>query len=207
MAGTDGEDGYSDDDLDALETEDFLELQQRALQSTQRPRQALTAESQNHVLPPVISAPPGFTRQQEVENTSSGLRAQAYPNNTSSDYGDLDDEVLDAGLLDDPTELLASKPANYALQLAVGENTQREQWRQQRFSIAQQSGAPVQVRRDDQTRPAFSLPERNRGPSRDSGHCVNEHEMLDEGDVEPPLDEQEHSVDALHTEIEEVRRM
>ena len=206
MAVTEGEDGYSDDDLDALESEDFLELQQRALQATQQPRQALNVDARTHTLPPVIDTPPGIVRHHRG-NTSGGLHAQAYLNTPSSDYGDLDDEVLDTGLLDDPREMLASKPANHALPLAVRESTQREQWRRQRFSVPQQGGASVPSRCENQIGPAFALPERAQGPTRDSGRYVDEHEMLDEGDVECPPTERKLSVDALHAKVEEVWKL
>ena len=207
MADTDGEDGYSDDDLDALANEDFLQLQQNALQSTQQPRRTLNSQSKPPALPPTTGAHAGFARHQKAGNTSSGRQAQAYRNNASSDYGDLDDEVLDGGLLDDPKELPASKAANYALSLAGGESTQREQWRQQRFSIPQQIGATAQARRDDQPGPALSLPERSRSSNSGAWHHVDEHEMLDEGEVDPPPAEQKHSVNTLHTKVEEVGRM
>ena len=101
MADPDDEDGYSDAELDALQSEDFLELEQNALQCTQR---SYAAANQNQFQLPVHVAPP----QTEAFNAASRLQQtrqqQAQP--PSSDYGDFDDDLLlDGEVVNYPSEV------------------------------------------------------------------------------------------------------
>ncbi|KAI4286074.1 MAG: hypothetical protein L6R38_000191 [Xanthoria sp. 2 TBL-2021] len=133
-------DDYSDDDLDALPDGTFQELQDNALESTQQ-----AAREKPPTLPPlarpqkktpavlaqglerfsVRGALPSFTSQ----------RASDFPQLPSSDYGDLDDEMLDGQIYDTAEEPGANAiQASRAASLPVGgESTQREQWRTQRY--------------------------------------------------------------------------
>ena len=128
------DDGYSDEDLDALPAHAFHDLQENAIRSTQNPvseahlptldqlRGARTFDAARFARAPVNGAP----------NTSAGRHAPAQP---SSDYGDFDDEMLDGEIIDAASQpALAARFENKAMEKKPGESTQREQWRQQRYS-------------------------------------------------------------------------
>ena len=130
MADTDEDDGFSDDDLDALPSHAFLELQQDALRSTQQPK----------------SNPQGSLTRSGVRDLTEGsedvnIRLQnttghhQYPEQPSSDYGDLDEEMLDGEILDAGTQPAVIRQQGNALAPRVaGESTQREQRRRQRHA-------------------------------------------------------------------------
>ena len=130
------DEGYSDDDLDALPDHTFYELQEKAFSSTQqpiaRPQLPVLRQPSRHD-PPVLSS--GFGRL-------AGAGASVHAGNPqdfqtpSSDYGDFDDEMLD-GEIFDAAELpnLAAGYDTRAIDGRVGETTQREQWRQQRYGL------------------------------------------------------------------------
>ncbi|KAI4279117.1 MAG: hypothetical protein L6R35_006064 [Caloplaca aegaea] len=141
----DEDDGYSDDDLDALPDDTFRRLQEHAITSTQH------AARDNHTsfLPAPRSqgkAPAALTGGLERLSVANGLGPQddlAFPQHPSSDYGDLDDEMLDGDIYDAAEEpginaIQASKTAN----LPHAESTQREPWRQQRYAIPQFDNKP-----------------------------------------------------------------
>lgn len=134
----DDEDGYSDDDLDALPHDEFSELQNYAIRSTQQTsletrfaastNNAVRSEERNLRIPSVAA-----------NSTSKRTGAiQDYSNQPSSDYGDFDEEMPDGEILD-----TAEEPGTNAIKesraatLPVGEATQREQWRQQRYARPQ----------------------------------------------------------------------
>ncbi|KAL9000396.1 MAG: hypothetical protein Q9169_000913 [Polycauliona sp. 2 TL-2023] len=130
-------DDYSDDDLDALPDGTFQELQERALESTQ---QAAKAK-----LPPFVNPqrrPPAVLAQ-GLERFSVGgalpsstsHRKSGFPHLPSSDYGDMDDEMLDGEIYDTAEEPGANAiQASRAASLPVAEEiTQREQWPAQRY--------------------------------------------------------------------------
>lgn len=134
MADSDEDDGFVDDDLDALITQDFFELQQTATRSAPprgqpaRPTQLVQELSQLNVKATTSRSPWG------IKHSYNQPQAETYAEKLSSDYGDLDDEVLDAGLLDAPREPLAGRSINPVGPGVIGERTQREQWRQQHYS-------------------------------------------------------------------------
>ncbi|KAL9016929.1 MAG: hypothetical protein Q9185_005715 [Variospora sp. 1 TL-2023] len=141
----DEDDGYSDDDLDALPDDTFRRLQEHAITSTQH------AARDNHTsfLPAPRSqgkAPAALTGGLERLSVAHGLGPQddlAFPQNPSSDYGDFDDEMLDGDIYDAAEEpginaIQASRAAN----LPHAESTQREPWRQQRYAIPQFDNKP-----------------------------------------------------------------
>ena len=143
MADIDGDEGFLDDDLDALISQDFLELQRRAIHSTQQ--QKPTAPAVQRLQDISHARPVSSTRRSPrgVIDGNSRPLAQAYKDNPSSDYGDLDDEVLDAGLLDVQRDPIHANLVS-AGGLRQGENTQREQWRNQRYSNPSNLMRPVQ---------------------------------------------------------------
>ena len=133
-------DDYSDDDLDALPDSTFRELQHNALESTQ---QAARGK------PPVLAATASSLKKtpavlaQGLERLSVGAafpsfpsqRESDFPHLPSSDYGDLDDDMLDGEIYDTAQEPGANAiQASRAASLPVGgESTQRERWQAQRY--------------------------------------------------------------------------
>lgn len=132
------EDDYSDDDLDAIPHDEFRELQNYAIRSTQQPSLG------NHFTAPIKNAGGREERNlrlPSVAATSTFQRIgaiQDYGNQPSSDYGDFDEEMPDGEIVD-----AAEEPGTNAIMesraaaLPVGEATQREQWRQQRYARPQ----------------------------------------------------------------------
>ena len=108
MDGIEEEDGYSDDDLDALPVHAFHELQQDAILSTQQPRaqQNLQSTAKKAAQGSANGYLGGFDRL-SIENHGGGSQQQP-----SSDYGDFDDEMLDGEIFDgaeeQPSRLLQS---------------------------------------------------------------------------------------------------
>ena len=121
MAGSDEDDGFSDEDLDALTAHDFYQLQENAIRSTQAATQAAKA---------VAAAPKPF---EELKDESSSC------------YGEIDDGLI---LIDDDdqNEESVEQPApvaSYGNQNLPGESTQREQWRQNRYAANHTPAANV----------------------------------------------------------------
>ncbi|KAL8910624.1 MAG: hypothetical protein Q9172_007810 [Xanthocarpia lactea] len=196
------QDDYSDDDLDGLPDGTFLELQENALLSTQQ-----AAREKPFTLPPVArsqnKAPavlaeglkrlsvggafPSFTLPGESD----------FPQPPSSDYGDLDDEMLDGEIYD-----TAEDPGANAIQASRaaslpqgGESKQRELWRNQRYGTLPQhihSNVPQALRRA-QTR---SDSRSNHTKSRDVEATIS-----DEDTVRPS---RRPDIDALNAQILEV---
>ena len=129
MAEIEEDEGYSDDDLDALPIHTFQELQQDAIRSTQQP-----LASQHFQLPPkkqpavINGGLGGFDR---LSLGQYGTGTQQLP---SSDYGDFDDEMLDGEIFDTAAEqpsLLGNHTNDHH---PAGENTQKEAWRHQVYA-------------------------------------------------------------------------
>lgn len=96
------DDGYSDDDLDALPDQAFHEIQQNAIQSTLQPNRTAQAQLPTLAQPSrheaaALSAPLG---RLNVGASSSHNAHQHALHAPSSDYGDFDDEMLDGEILD-----------------------------------------------------------------------------------------------------------
>ncbi|SLM39718.1 Protein of unknown function DUF3636 [Lasallia pustulata] len=149
MADTDEDDGYSDDDLDALAPDAFLELQQDALRSTQRPN----SHTQGSIhRPGVLGLTEGFGHVSIRQQNATG---HEYPVHPSSDYGDLDEEMLDGEILDAGTQrAITGQRGNALAPRLVSENKQREQWRQQRY------GDPVPAHFVQKLQDHQSIPQR-----------------------------------------------
>jgi len=177
----DGEsDGYLDDDLDALISEDFLELQQGAIRSTQQQRQH-PDDQHIHSLPSSASVPLRPRTLHAVGNTSVQPQAESFTDHPSSDYGDLDDEVLDAGLIDSPKNLRAGNQTKNVVPGVAGVNTQRVQWGQQGFYVPRQLQANSSRPPSPQVKPGPSIAHQvgNHGKSFEV-----EDDMFDNGFVE-----------------------
>lgn len=133
------DDGYSDDDLDALPDNAFHELQENAIRSTQQP-------VDNRVKLPTFKSP-------RTRGIASGLGRMpvggrdgddGQPDDShqaSSDYGDFDDEMLDGEIFDAAGQpVLDSYHERFSIGQFTGEKTQREQWRQQQYGAPLHSG-------------------------------------------------------------------
>jgi len=129
-----GDDGYSDDHLDALPDHALEELQENAIRSTQQTitRGQLPAPGQSSRAGDPDPAG-GFGRSL-VGEAVTDIPLQRVPLLPSSDYGDFDDEMLDGEIFDAAEEpaLAAEYEAANGLR-GIGETTQREEWRQRRY--------------------------------------------------------------------------
>ena len=128
------DDAYSDDDLDALPVNAFQELQEDAFRSTQQPRGDVLQNISS------IQRPAPAEMCGSFDRLSVGLDAAAHlqrPQEPSSDYGDFDDEMLDGEIFDGAEQFAANARTGSAFPL--GERTQREQWRQQRYGLPPQA--------------------------------------------------------------------
>ena len=154
MDGIEEDDGYSDDDLDALPVHHFHELQQDAIRSTQQPRPL------RQIQPPYVthgkSITDGLGGLEQISIHGNG-GATSFSHQQSSDYGDFDDEMLDGQIFDTAEEPTILPDAGHTLK-PVGESTQREQWRQKRYGAAlpdaeYQKQSPFAVRHNDPSGP------------------------------------------------------
>lgn len=133
-------DGYSDDDLDALPDHAFHELQENAVRSTQQPKSRVQLPAFTHSLrPEAVGIAAGFDRL-TVGGLVSNASGARLPQQPSSDYGDFDDEMLEGEIFDAAEQpALAAEYEGNAVQGQTGKSTQREQCRQQRYSLPPQS--------------------------------------------------------------------
>ena len=137
MEDLDGDDDdYSDDDLDALPGNTLHKLQEDAIRYTQQPLQRPQLPTVGHASRPgPAEIASGFGRMSVDRNLDNTYDPHALPQ-ASSDYGDFDDEMLDGEIFDAAEEpSLAARfevPSNVQ---KIGEQTQREQWRQQRYGV------------------------------------------------------------------------
>ena len=146
MQEVDEVEGYSDDDLDLLPIDAFQELQENAIQSSQRQEASegakLSKEYKRLSIKPKATTGPLSTaaggKSPRKIHTSFHL---AQP---SSDYGDFDDEMLDGEVVDaalDPS-IITSPENRYErepIRSLAGEGTQREKWRLQGYPAQPQS--------------------------------------------------------------------
>lgn len=137
MQEVDEGEGYSDDDLDALPADTFQELQQNAIRSTQQ-----LDHNEQPALPSEFVQ--GLSKPENLRRSFGHLAisgnafykapTQAHPQEASSDYGEFDDEMLDGEIFDAAEEpVIIGERLGAFTARPPGENTQREQWRQQRF--------------------------------------------------------------------------
>ena len=211
MADVEEEDGYSDDDLDALPSDAFLELQQRAIRSTQQSdlHAAIPNAPKERASPTLSDVLTVRGRPQELQGTTALAAAQQHPHQPSSDYGDLEDDALDGEILD-----AAGAPAFTGGQghlsggKVPGPSTRWEQWGQQRYaSPFKDEGHPVrQSRYEPRLKP--NLPQT---PAiSESGQRVDDgdDDMLDDPPGEtPPVPgpiQQSDSVNILQARVEQV---
>lgn len=130
MQELDEEDGYSDDDLDALPVHALQELQQNAIRSTQKAGKYGNASRS--------------TRGSISRPTGLAVGLGKYPSNTdnythqpSSDYGDFDDGMLDEEMLDGEITDAAEQSIAISALGRAGERMHKEQCRQERYCAPQ----------------------------------------------------------------------
>ena len=199
------DDGYADDDLDALPVHAFHELQQSASRSTQQPHvQFPLANGNQHSTPQLALLAGGFG-----ESTVGGYSAYASASNTfqqpSSDYGDFDDEMLDGEIYDATEEpALVAKLESHGVEKRVGQSTQREQWRRLRYG-----GPPANKWTSEQRseqKPATIVPLKttdvprvsNQATQRTALHSVKNHAPM-ASSLQANID-----VDILQAQVQEV---
>ncbi|KAL8889713.1 MAG: hypothetical protein Q9215_003067 [Flavoplaca cf. flavocitrina] len=197
------QDDYSDDDLDALPDSTFQQLQENAFESTQQ-----AARGKRLTLSPA-ARPPKRTPAvlaQGLERLSVGgaypsfmsQRASELAQLPSSDYGDLDDEMLDGEIYDTAEEpganaIQASRVASLP---AGGESTQRKQWRNQRYGTL-----PKHIHSNPPHAPAVAqMRNEFQGNHTNSGNM--EETAFDDGAVRPSS---RPDIAALNAQILELR--
>ncbi|KAI9715580.1 MAG: hypothetical protein M1812_005884 [Candelaria pacifica] len=143
MANNDDDDFFSDDDLDALPVDALNELEQNAVYSTQQKPATIVRNNErlgqsHHTLPALPSTPArhdGVRYGHEAQQRASHADYEPQP---SSDYGNFDDEALEAALIDaeEPPAIVNDAGKILENKVAVG-LTQREQWRIGRYGAGQ----------------------------------------------------------------------
>ena len=196
----DEDDGYSDDDLDALPDSTFRQLQENAIRSTQRPSPERSTAS-----PPPQEPQPGASTGLPTgplrlpagrHNQFNDYNVQQHPHQPSSDYGDFDEDMLDGEIFD-----AAEEPGASAIQISraaavpLSESSQRERWRQQRYGLpsgilAEAQQSPTRVHPQHPSHKISPTLKNERYPRSD-----------DIGEAESKTPE----TDALHAQIVEVR--
>ncbi|KAL9103754.1 MAG: hypothetical protein Q9163_001213 [Psora crenata] len=131
------EDPYSDDDLDALPDNALVQLEADAVRWTQQTVNPTSARTYAFMSPqrPVAPTFAGGFERLSVAPERAYVQTQSGKNQPSSDYGDFDGEMLDGEIFDaaqQPSLAAAVQQASHPGQ-TPGTNTQRGQWRQQRY--------------------------------------------------------------------------
>ncbi|KAL8682451.1 MAG: hypothetical protein Q9186_001494 [Xanthomendoza sp. 1 TL-2023] len=197
------DDGFSDDDLDALPDGTFREMQDKAIIFTQQ------AAKENHTSRPTAAKPQNkapTVLAQGLEKLSVSKDAPFYalqaesdfPDQLSSDYGDMDDDMLDGEIYDTANEPgVNAIQASRAASLPHGENTQREQWRNQRYGMP-----PMQLHSNIPQPPA--RPQVRNEPDVNISRTDKIQELVNNGDTTHASRQSDR--DALKAQILELRR-
>ena len=191
MADIDEEDGYSDDDLDALPSHHFLKLQHQAIQSTQRQPVQVNTTWQNTTfggLPPHSKVYQQHGSLHAQNHAPTHMQTSNSFQQPSSDYGDIDDEILDGEILDIPEQALAYKPKNHALQNEAGGPAGKESWKQQHYAAPPQPQRPPQLHQGFQGQATDNNPPA-RHAVEDNGYYAAAND--DETMVDAPEDEEQ----------------
>ena len=126
------ENNFSEDEFGGLNDEDFLVLEEEALRSTQQARPVQKNLQKNNYTRNAASKPGAWNGHPTPQIKAS--RTDLYQN--APRYGQFEDSH-DEGLYNDDGGVATpvdEKDAFTAPQIGPGEMTQREQWRQQRYS-------------------------------------------------------------------------
>ena len=141
MDGIEEDEGYSDDDLDALPIHTFQELQQDAIRSTQHPL------APQHAQLPTVKQPIAINNGLGgFDRLSLGQYGTGTLQLPSSDYGDFDDEMLDGEIFDTAAEqpsLLGNRVNAHQM---AEETTREEAWKHQVYN----NPSPKAARRPQQ---------------------------------------------------------
>ncbi|KAI9696788.1 MAG: hypothetical protein M1836_005150 [Candelina mexicana] len=142
MAGIGEDDSFSDDDLDALPVNALDELEQSAVYSTQQKHAAIIGKERQvqsyHTLPTLPFTPAEDEGPQYGHKAQRGASVTHSEPQLSSDYGNFDDEALEAALIDAEEPPAIVNDAERILENKVAEGvTQREQWRVRRYGADQ----------------------------------------------------------------------
>lgn len=194
----DGDGEYSDDDLDLLPDDTFHRLQEHAITSTQQAPRVNNASHPSLGPPTKKASVPlaGDLNRLSVTEDSVLQDDLDFPHQPSSDYGDLDDDMLDGEIYDAAEEpgvnaIQASRAAN----ISFNESTQRELWRKQRYSVPSH--------RD------LDLPQVKAKPPISNGARSSQHESGEDGEHSVYNDDvginRQSDLDALQAQILEVR--
>ncbi len=144
MADNGDDDFFSDDDLDALPANALDELEQNAVYSTQQKRAALNGNERQDIsyntlptLPSTGTIKGGPRYVPEAQQRANHIDYEPQP---SSDYGNFDDEALEAALIDAEEPPAIVNDAERILENKVAEGvTQREQSRIRRYGAGHAS--------------------------------------------------------------------
>lgn len=203
-----GDEGYNDEDLDALPDHAFEELQENAVRSTQHPATQVQlpplgqpANSRAHMIA-------GSLGRYPMGDSTTNAPDQRIPLQPSSDYGDFDDEMLDGEIFDgaeDPA--LAAKYEFASAAAPHGESTQREQWRQQRYgqppsNVGVSGHRQLERSQADRNLPTITANEaigKRNFVSGDSSFRANNRNT-----TEPPLNNGPADVDALQAQVQKL---
>ncbi|KAL8712002.1 MAG: hypothetical protein Q9220_003698 [cf. Caloplaca sp. 1 TL-2023] len=137
----DEDEDYSDDDLDALPDDTFHKLQEDAFTSTQQAAWGRGARPTPHAklhdkAQGAITQGLGNLSVRGVFEPFAPQADDNYPHQPSSDYGDLEDDMLDGEIYDAAEEPgINAIQASRAASIPYGESTQRELWRKQRYGM------------------------------------------------------------------------
>ena len=198
------EDDYSDDDLDALPDHAFHQLQENAIQSTQRP--SLCAQVQL----PTIKQSRGLAGDHgrlSVEVAASQSARQHAFQAPSSDYGDFDDEMLDGEIFDAAEEpTLAARYEAIADEKEPGKHAPREQWGLQRYGANRFKTGPIEAQQFAHQQGAVGEPLVNdnefRGPNA-KGHGGRVLHVENQNSTSQPAQEIT-DVNALQAQVQKV---
>lgn len=147
MSGMDDEKdehNFSEDEFGGLEDEDFLELEQEALHSTQQVQSVQSVQQTGYTRN--AASKPGAWNGRATSKTKAP-RVNAYQN--APRYGHFEDSHDEGFYTDDGgvATPMDEKETFIAPKDGPGEMTQREQWRQQRYSNPVQQPVPANYQR------------------------------------------------------------
>lgn len=126
MDDNEDETNFSDDGLDALPINALAELEQNAIRATQQPAKHYAQ----------------YDHFAQASDRYDGRTRDALPQKEEPEYAEFDTEHFDAGAFDDAGVATPVEEAEDLIPARTrGEMTQREGWRQARYSQHQQQGA------------------------------------------------------------------
>lgn len=194
MDGIEEDGGYSDDDLDALPLDDFQELQQDAIRSTQQTggfRQNKLLGSYEHI--------ENNGRAQGFEKGHVNHHGNKHPHQPSSDYGDFDDEMLDGEIFEVVEEPSILPEESQTLRVP-GHGIQLEQWTQQGYRDPSTGAGLQHLQRNALHRPDQSFRQHGQLESIHMARIREQPSQTQSQPAAPPADVQD-----LQARINEVR--